>query len=49
MESYCYICGKELGQFSFVVIIEVEEEVGTLDICEICGYKIMKREKRNTT
>ncbi len=42
MEKYCFICGKELGQFSFVVIIEVGEEVEIVDVCEGCGYTITK-------
>lgn len=45
MESYCFICGKELGQFSFVVIIEVGKEVEIVGICEDCGYTIAKERR----
>ena len=42
MERYCFICGKELGQFSFVVVIEAGEEVAIVGVCEDCGYAITK-------
>lgn len=42
MEKHCFVCGKELGQFSFVVVIEAGEEVAIVGVCEDCGYTIAK-------